>query len=107
MEGYTSLKDYYTQVRFGAESQGEQITSLQQAADDSISEGPRLVVVHSPYPERSHKKAPRPGEETDSTYWGRGVGRTALLEAFEERLEGDKRYEVLHFLNYRDVLAGR
>ena len=101
-----SLKTFYVQTRYSTSNAGDQIGFFQDRLDGSISDDPCLLVVHSPYPELSRKEQRKTGHEHEvpSTHWGRGVGKTALLEAYADVGRGDKRVTVLPFLNVRDEL---
>lgn len=107
---YRSLKEFSVHYRFGIRSaqrpwRDDKIAFLERTLKASISGKPYLVIVHSPYPEPTYWEAFQRGKEIPYALSGRGVGKTALLEAFVEIAKSDERCEVLDFIDNRERLT--
>jgi len=109
-EEHRSLKDFSVQQRFGIGSvrsryRDDRIAFLERTLKASVSGRPYLIIVHNPYPEPAQRETIRRGEEIPYALSGRGVGKTALLEAFVDVAKTVDGCEVLAFLDNREKLT--
>jgi hypothetical protein len=104
-----SLKKFSIQRRFGKSSQihwrDDKISCLERILNTSVNGHPYFVVVHSPFLEPVHQEMIQRGEEIPYALSGRGVGKTALLEAFVDIAKAIAECEVLAFLDNRKKLT--
>jgi hypothetical protein len=106
-----SLKDFALHARFGlgslaAVAKDDRVAAFEQALEASLSGDPRLVIVHSPYPEARQREALRKAEDLPYSLSGKGVGKTAMLRACVEVARAVDQCEVFDFLNNRKRLTG-
>lgn len=105
-----SLKSFSIQKRFGkgtrTRSREDNLTYLQKTLRGAIAGHPYLIIVHSPFPEPAQRETMYIiGEELPYTLSGRGVGKTALLEAFVAVAKAVKEVYVMAFLDNREKLT--